>query len=220
MTGVKDVESVDSQSYHTSVEDVYRKTWINITPKVNIYQRTKINLGGNDPALPPIGEFGSMIDRTRQDYHMSLNLNKWYENIYRIKRLCWGWDHRSLSSYEDTVLLRPSVHGVWHVTLVNTIWHSSQAKFWPWQVPKAVPFVLNRQFSRQIRRKSILSSVHSGLWPVTKHLKYLIHGSLWSVTEHSVVIVQYSHTLGGRLDGSRMGLSVKNRTKNSVAQIT
>jgi hypothetical protein len=100
-----------------------------------------------------------------------------------------------MGSKRHTVLLRPSVHWVWHVTLVNTIWHSSLAKFLPWRVPKAVPFVLNRQFSHQIRQKSILSSVHSGLWPVTKYHKYLIHCSLWPVTEHSVVIVQYYHTV-------------------------
>jgi hypothetical protein len=59
------------------------------------------------------------------------------------------------STWATTVLLRPSVHGVCRVMLMNTI--SVHRRNFGCEVPEAVPFVLNRQFGGQIRRKSILT---------------------------------------------------------------
>jgi hypothetical protein len=59
-----------------------------------------------------------------------------------------------------TITYDLEVFTAWRVTLTLS------GEILPWQVP---PFVLNRQFGCQIGRKSILSSVHSGLWTVTEH---------------------------------------------------
>jgi hypothetical protein len=67
------------------------------------------------------------------------------------------------------------------------------SEIWPWLVSKLFIFELNWAKLARIMWKPTQWSVHSGLWPVTKHLKCSIQSCLWPVTEHSVEMVQYHY---------------------------